>query len=208
MSEIIAVAQPHRHSPLSHAAHETQAECLLLEVMAEARIAKEYDAAQERGEVEKAGGDRKSIIPRASGIDRPPTMHLENEATWTPEFKAAARLSELGLDSRRLSEWRRTAEAGEDVVRQAVNDALDEGRAAEGLSFAAPRVVQLASSRRILARDSSIDRRELAMQRRSLPSDMALVASILSDERRAAFDCLPHSSRTLSNRSTAAAMMS
>ena len=58
---------------------------------AEARIAKEYDAAQQRGEVEKAGGDRKSIIPRASGIDCPPTMHLENEATWTPEFKASAK---------------------------------------------------------------------------------------------------------------------
>lgn len=41
----------------------------------------------------------------------------------------APKLSELGLDSRRLSEWRKTAEAGEDVVRQAVNDALDEGRA-------------------------------------------------------------------------------
>lgn len=50
-------------------------------------------------------------------------MHLENEATWTPEFKAAAKLSELGLDRRRLNEWRKTAEAGEDVVRQAVSDA-------------------------------------------------------------------------------------
>ncbi len=87
---------------------------------AEARIATEYDAAQERGEVEKAGGDRKSINVRAPDNDRPATMHLENEATWTPEFKAAAKLSELGLDRRRLNEWRKTAEAGEDVVRQAV----------------------------------------------------------------------------------------
>ena len=92
---------------LSNAAHEMQAECLLLEVMAEARIAREYDAAQDRGEVARKE-DGRPISTRDPGA-------FVAEQTPAPKPK----LSELGLDSRRLSEWPRAAEAGEDVVRQA-----------------------------------------------------------------------------------------
>ena len=43
--------------------HRLQGDALALMSRAKLRLADEYDAAQERGDVAKAGGDRMSIIP-------------------------------------------------------------------------------------------------------------------------------------------------
>jgi hypothetical protein len=40
----------------------------------------------------------------------------------------AAKLSDLGISSQRVSEWRETRDAGPEVVEQAIQSALDEGR--------------------------------------------------------------------------------
>jgi len=44
------------------AAHRVQGDALLILSQAKHRLADEYDAAQERGEVQSPGGDRKTII--------------------------------------------------------------------------------------------------------------------------------------------------
>jgi phage N-6-adenine-methyltransferase len=91
------------------AANETQADCLRIIARAEIRMADEIDAGQARGELQTAGGDRKTIV-RSSDND-PGT------------------LDELGVSRQRLSEWREMRDAGEDVVEGAIESALAEGRA-------------------------------------------------------------------------------
>jgi phage N-6-adenine-methyltransferase len=98
------------YAKLQKAANETQADCLAMIKRAEIRMADEIDAAQARGEVARPGGDRDSIA-RTSGN--------RNEAT----------LDELGVTSQRVAEWRELRDAGEDVVDQAIQAALDENRA-------------------------------------------------------------------------------
>jgi hypothetical protein len=61
------------------------------------RMADEVDASQERGEIREPG--RHSNSPK---------------------------LGELDIDSRRLSEWRDIRDAGEDVVEDAIQNALNE----------------------------------------------------------------------------------
>lgn len=96
---------------------EARADCLRLEVLAQIKIAREYRAAQDRGEVAQAGDNQfisESKVVR--DLD-----HLD-EDTLRPT------IADLGLDKRRLSEWQKLADAGEDVVTQAITDALDAGR--------------------------------------------------------------------------------
>ncbi|HXE86183.1 MAG TPA: hypothetical protein VN524_05205 [Hyphomicrobiaceae bacterium] len=51
------------HDTLIAATHRAQADALEIEAQAKRRLADEYDAAQERGEVQKPGGDRVSNVP-------------------------------------------------------------------------------------------------------------------------------------------------
>jgi hypothetical protein len=67
------------------------------------RMADEYDAGRDRGEVAKNG--------------------QHGEAVQTSDS--------LGLDRRRVAEWRETRDAGEDVVEEAINEAIEEGGAAK-----------------------------------------------------------------------------
>ena len=89
------------------AANETQADCLRMIIRAEIRMANEVDAAQERGEVQRHGGQ----LPR------------DDQSSDIPS------IDELGLDRRRLSEWRDMRDAGEDVANDIINERLAEGRA-------------------------------------------------------------------------------
>ena len=50
------------HDTLVATAHRAQARALEIESQAKMRLADEYNAAQERGEVQKPGGDRKTLI--------------------------------------------------------------------------------------------------------------------------------------------------
>ena len=100
------------YAKLLEAANETQADCLLLIKRAEMRLVEEVRAAREQGEVARNGGDRKSgISVRAPDTD-------------------PATLDELGLSRQRFAEWSEVYDAGgEAVVDEAIQAALDEGRA-------------------------------------------------------------------------------
>lgn len=50
------------HDDLIAAAHRARADALEIEAQAKRRLADEYDAAQQRGEVQTPGGDRKTIV--------------------------------------------------------------------------------------------------------------------------------------------------
>jgi uncharacterized surface protein with fasciclin (FAS1) repeats len=54
------------HDELIAKAHRAQADALEIEAAAKRRLADEYDAAQERGEVAAHGGDRKIKVPDAN----------------------------------------------------------------------------------------------------------------------------------------------
>ncbi len=107
-----AMAAMH-YAKLQKAANETQADCLLLIKRAEIRMADEIDAAQQRGEV----------ATDATGGGRP--------SKTCPEFGqvSPATYDELGISSQRVAEWREMRDAGEAVVDEAIQAALDEGRA-------------------------------------------------------------------------------
>jgi hypothetical protein len=60
---MLAIAMGHRkaRSEMIAKAHRAQADALEIEAAAKRRLADEYDAAQERGEVAPAGGDKSKL---------------------------------------------------------------------------------------------------------------------------------------------------
>lgn len=95
------------HDDLVAAAHRAQAHALEIEACAKRRLADEYDAAQDRGEVQKPGGDRVSNVP---GRNNAPTV------------------SDLGLSRKDIHEARLVRDA-ERVDPGIVRRTLDEGLA-------------------------------------------------------------------------------
>ncbi|MDS4011549.1 MAG: DNA N-6-adenine-methyltransferase [Defluviicoccus sp.] len=127
--EVRAAAKAALHyAKLQKAANETQADCLLLIKRAEMRLVEEVRAAREQGEVARNGGDRKSgISVRTPGTDR-----AASEGGISPRNPGTdpATLDELGLSRQRFAEWSDVYDAGgEAVVDEAIQAALDEGRA-------------------------------------------------------------------------------
>jgi phage N-6-adenine-methyltransferase len=104
----IAEAALH-YAKVTQAANETHADCLRIITRAEMRMANEIDRGQAAGELQRAGGARNFIVQ--------------------PSDNEAASLDDLGIDRRRVSEWREVRDAGPEVVEQAIGEALDEGRA-------------------------------------------------------------------------------
>jgi phage N-6-adenine-methyltransferase len=96
------------YAKITKAANETQADCLRMIVRAEMRMADEIDRGQAAGEV--ARQDRHPGSVRA--VDTEPITY-----------------ESLGIDRRRVPEWREIRDAGDQVVEQAINGALAEGRA-------------------------------------------------------------------------------
>ncbi|MHB2169937.1 hypothetical protein [Alsobacter sp. R-9] len=98
------------HDELVAAALRAQADALVIEAQAKARLADEYDAAQERGEV-AANGQRGKAVPDGNGFS-PPTA------------------ADLGLNRKDIHEARiiRDAErADPGVVRRTLDEALSLG---------------------------------------------------------------------------------
>jgi len=99
------------HDDLIAAAHRSQAHALEIEACAKRRLADEYDAAQQRGEVARHGGTRKSKVS-GGNLEQLPTV------------------SDLGLSKKELHEARliRDAEAAEPgIVRRTLDERLDRG---------------------------------------------------------------------------------
>lgn len=98
------------HDALVAAAHRAQGDALLIESRAKHRLADEYDAAQERGEVAR-GSVRTDIVPVSNDV-RPATA------------------GELGFDRKMIHEARliRDAEKQEPgIIQRTVEDALQRG---------------------------------------------------------------------------------
>lgn len=104
--EARAAAQAALHyAKVTKAANETQADCLRMIVRAEIRMADELDRKP------SAQGQRRDLNFRQEPAEVAPTYE------------------ELGIDHRRVSEWRETRDAGDPIVEQAIEVALSEGRA-------------------------------------------------------------------------------
>jgi N6-adenosine-specific RNA methylase IME4 len=98
------------HDELVAATYRVQADALEIESLAKRRLADEYDAAQERGEVQKAGGNRRNKIP--AGNNEPATA------------------AEIGIPSKQIHDARQVRSAiakNPTIVREALDDILASG---------------------------------------------------------------------------------
>jgi ParB family chromosome partitioning protein len=92
------------YARVTKAANDTHADCLRIITRAEMRMATEIDNKP------SAQGQRRDLnFPQSLG-------------------EVVPTLKELGVDDRRLSEWRELRDAGEEEVERALSAALDEGR--------------------------------------------------------------------------------
>lgn len=91
------------HDEVIAAVYRAQADALLIEARAKVRLADEYDAAQERGEVASHGGDRTNV----------------------PDRNLAPSAADLGLSRKDIHEARQIRDA-ENVSPGGIADALDQ----------------------------------------------------------------------------------
>jgi len=92
------------YAKVTNAANETHADCLRIITRAEMRMADEVDA------LDKNKGGRLKSTPRFGEVSAPT-------------------IKELGVDDRRLSEWRQMRDAGPEQVEEVIRGALADGRA-------------------------------------------------------------------------------
>jgi hypothetical protein len=115
------------YARLTKATRKAQADCFLIIKYAEMRLVEEVRAAQERGELARHGGVRKSAIkPRTSGLDR---AACESGISSRGSGTDPATLDEIGISSQRFAEWRELHDASENAVEAAIQSAVDEDRA-------------------------------------------------------------------------------
>lgn len=111
--EAKAIAESALHyAKRTKAANETHANCLRMIVRAEMRMADDIDRGQNRGAVASQNVRGANL---GNGVRSSDT--------------APATFDDLGLDRRRVAEWRKKRDAGEAVVEGAIQTALAEGRA-------------------------------------------------------------------------------
>ena len=108
----LKAAKAARHlARLIHATNETQADCLRLVVQAERRMVTELEDGRERGEVANPEDNlRRGPDPRDTGVGK---------ITY----------ADLGLNDRRVAEWRLLASVDADLLEQKIAAVLAEGRA-------------------------------------------------------------------------------
>lgn len=98
------------HDELIAKVHRAQADALEIEAMAKRRLADEYDAAQERGEVASHGGERINV----------------------PDRNVAPTAADIGLSRKDIHEARQIRDAEEadpGVVKRTIEERLEEGQA-------------------------------------------------------------------------------
>jgi ParB family chromosome partitioning protein len=100
----IAQAALH-YAKVTRAANETHADCLRIITRAEMRMVGAVDEGRSSGDLMGHGGDRRSFNVRAADLE------------------------DIGVDRRRLDEWRDLRDAGQDAVDAAIDAQLAEGRA-------------------------------------------------------------------------------
>lgn len=90
------------YAKVTQAANGTHADCIRIITRAEMRMADELDK-----------------VPSAQGRNLPNVQASDERTSY----------EELGIDRRRVAEWREVRDAGEEVVETAIQAALSEGRA-------------------------------------------------------------------------------
>lgn len=108
------------HDTLIAAAHRAQADALEIEAQAKRRLADEYDAAQERGEVQPHGGQRKRDVPNEN-IPSASQIGLSRKQIYEARSIRDAEDADPGIVSRTLQE---AVEAGQEPTRAKVNRAI------------------------------------------------------------------------------------
>lgn len=102
--EARALAETALHyAKVTKAANETHADCIRIITRAEMRMADEIDRGQASGEVR---------------------TRADNQHVQGPD-----KLEDLGIDRRRVADWRDVRDAGPEVVEEAIQGALAQGRA-------------------------------------------------------------------------------
>jgi phage N-6-adenine-methyltransferase len=116
------------YARVTKATKKAQADCFLIIKYAEMRVVEEVRAAQQRGELARHGGVRKSAIkPRTSGLDR---TACKSGISPRGSGTDPATLDEIGISSQRFAEWSEVYDAGGTaIIKDAIQTALDEGRA-------------------------------------------------------------------------------
>ncbi len=102
---------------------EAQGKALAIEARAEIRLAEEYEAAQDRGEVAKNGGDRTSVP--GENTEKPATsaeIGIDRKDIHRGRKLAAAEAAEPGVIERSIGE---IVEAGEEPTKAALARKLD-----------------------------------------------------------------------------------
>ncbi len=108
------------HDDITAAMYRLKGQALEIEARAKMRIADEYDAAQERGEVQQAGGDRKTIIPHENND---PGIGIQDGNT-------KATIPDLGISSKEIHEGRSIRDAEDEEpgrVSRIIDEKLDAG---------------------------------------------------------------------------------
>jgi hypothetical protein len=118
----------HAHDDLIAAAHRAQGNALEIEAQAKLRLADEYDAAQERGEIQKPGGDRVSKVPGGKNATSVEDIGLTHKEIHEARLLRNAEQADPGIVHRTLEE---KLEAGEEptkaALRKMVVDAATRG---------------------------------------------------------------------------------
>jgi len=119
------------HDDLIAKVYRAQADALLIESQAKARLADEYDAAQERGEVKRNGGDRSSVEDHntASSAD----LGLRRDQIHEARQLRDAEKAEPGLSERALGAMvDRGEEPTRAQLRRSVLEAVDDAKRSSG----------------------------------------------------------------------------
>lgn len=111
------------HDELIAKVHRAQADALEIEAMAKRRLADEYDAAQERGEVQSRGGDRVSNVSDRNNAPTSADLNLSRKDIHEARQIRDAEVAEPGIISRTIME---RLHAGHEPTKAAVRQAVIE----------------------------------------------------------------------------------
>jgi hypothetical protein len=103
----------HAHETIVETCHRMQADALMIETRAQCRLADEFDAAQKRGEIQKAGGRR------------------GNQFGIITDENNASKVTEIGITSKQVFEARKIRDSEKKkpgAIRKALDEQLSEGK--------------------------------------------------------------------------------
>ena len=111
------------HDSLVIEVHRSQAHALAIRARAEMRLAEEYDAAQDRGEVQRVGGDRKTIVAKENNDPTAADLGLRRDEIHEARKFRDAEIENPGIISRTIEGM---VDRGEEPTRAALRKQITE----------------------------------------------------------------------------------